>query len=448
MKYMTKSNKYAVAKTAFTVIIFALLAVILAFATSATDENPSKINTWDISENEDGSVVATLYEENGEHLLVISGAGIMREFSSPTDVPWSEYFDTVVRAVVESDVVRLAGYCFLNCTALAEIRVYNNNIILPVSEDAFRFTVKVYGHRKSTVYEYIKQNYPNRFYALCEFEDSVCNSCAYRCESHVGGIPTCTEAGKCSVCKIEYIPALEHRYFLVPEQKAYCYQSGKAEHYKCLDCENLFDVSREPISAEALEITVDHSYGELRKSSPPTCTEPGFVAHYECSDCEKLFDEEKNEISEFIIPEKGHKGGVATCLSGAVCTECNAEYTDLDSENHSFSADMKYDENMHWLICECGAKDKISSHIFTDKVTKRATETETGILESSCECGYKTEKLIPKLDPVSNNTDGQADKSGGGNILVPLIISASLLVFFSGCSVLFFVLRKRNKKTG
>ena len=38
----------------------------------------------------------------------------------------------------------------------------------------------------------------------------VCETCGYGCPGHTGGTATCTEAGKCTICGAEYIPALKH----------------------------------------------------------------------------------------------------------------------------------------------------------------------------------------------------------------------------------------------
>ena len=448
MKF-TKTDKRinldtGIARRLFAVIIFTVFCV-LAFSiiSVASSDDSLDIMCWDISSDSDSSVVAKLYADGEKYRLVISGEGTMRTFSSPEDVPWSEYYSSIAALIVECGVNNLTKYGFSECSELKDVRIYEKNLELPANKEVFPFIANIYGHRISTAEYFTRENYPNRFFPICNFKDAKCEECGYECKNHTGGAPTCNEGGKCLVCSTEYISPLNHRYSYVPEKRAFCYQTGTAEHYMCLDCRALFDSKKQLTNAQALEITVGHDYGELRMQSPPSCTEPGVYAHYECSMCQAFFDEQKNVVSEIIISEKGHIGGLATCLAGALCDECGIEYTQPDSTNHDFGDKLKYDENSHWLLCDCGAKDKIGAHALTGNVIKEATEYETGILDSKCSCGYKTQKMIPKLNTVFTDKDGTTDNAN--RFLVPLIISASVVLICSAAVTLFIILKKKYK---
>ncbi len=76
-------------------------------------------------------------------------------------------------------------------------------------------------------------------------------------------------------------------------------------------------------------------------------------------------------------PECHHSGGIATCVSKAVCDTCHKEYGEINAENH---VNIVIDE------------------------AEPATCTETGLTEGShclaCETVIKAQKVIPMLDHV------------------------------------------------
>jgi uncharacterized repeat protein (TIGR02543 family) len=93
-------------------------------------------------------------------------------------------------------------------------------------------------------------------------------------------------------------------------------------------------------------------------------------------------------------------GGVATCVSPAVCSECGAEYGSVDANNHAGGKTWHYDAEGHYQTCDdCGA-DIASSH--AEHVLEEAYDADGHWTE--CECGYKTEKVAHILEQRSDES--------------------------------------------
>ncbi len=60
------------------------------------------------------------------------------------------------------------------------------------------------------------------------YTNGVCAVCGYAC-THVGGSATCTTAGSCTVCGVDYIPATGHSLYWASDDELCCYQ-------KCHNC--------------------------------------------------------------------------------------------------------------------------------------------------------------------------------------------------------------------
>ncbi|MBE6645689.1 MAG: hypothetical protein E7612_10025 [Ruminococcaceae bacterium] len=404
--------------------------------------------SWDISQNEESTVTAEIYEMDGKYNLVISGDGMMRKFNSPEEIPWKEYSEGIVSVDVNEGVKNLSEYSFSGCSNLAKVIIRERNLTLRADVEIIPFTTDIYAHLKSTAYFYVYENYPSRFYSICEFASGVCLECGYECVNHAGGAASCTEGGKCQICLTEYIPPLEHKLSsLIPEKEAFCYEFGMAEHYECLSCNQLFDLNGKPATEESLRLTVGHDFGELLAYIPPDCFNGGLLAHYECSMCFECFDEEKNKLDDIKIPKLEHSGGEANCLSGAVCKECGEIYTDVNPDNHSFGETFNYDELSHWVECLCGARANFLSHSISRSVTKPSTEQEEGIAVCFCwDCGFSYTEKIPKLESDLSKDSGDTENKEENHTVTIVIIS---LVFVAACGAfvsIFAVARKRGKR--
>ena len=77
-------------KLFLTIILALMLTLFLALSASARD----LVNSWDISENEDESLMAYLYDEGDSYerpyySLEINGSGAMKDFDSYyNEAPW------------------------------------------------------------------------------------------------------------------------------------------------------------------------------------------------------------------------------------------------------------------------------------------------------------------------------------------------------------------------
>lgn len=70
---------------------------------------------------------------------------------------------------------------------------------------------------------------------------------------------------------------------------------------------------------------------------------------------------------------------------------------------HTFTNDWQSDDTNHWHECSCGEKSDVAAHTWdSGKVTKPATETETGIMTYTCTVCKKTRnETIPKIQTSS-----------------------------------------------
>ena len=108
MKYTKKHNK----ESLFTLCCTAILCIIFCFpllSFAFSDESVPLIS-WDISQNEESSVVAAIYEKDGKYHLIISGNGNMKEFNYSEEIPWTEYSERIVSVDVKVHPLTLIAY--------------------------------------------------------------------------------------------------------------------------------------------------------------------------------------------------------------------------------------------------------------------------------------------------------------------------------------------------
>ena len=98
------------------------------------------------------------------------------------------------------------------------------------------------------------------------------------------------------------------------------------------------------------------------------------------------------------------------------CTVCGykkaaVDIPKIDSHNHNYGTEWKYDETNHWHECEDGEKADITAHNFKWIVDKEATATEKGSKHEECTvCGYKKTAVdIPATD-FRKSSDDQPNK--------------------------------------
>ena len=98
------------------------------------------------------------------------------------------------------------------------------------------------------------------------------------------------------------------------------------------------------------------------------------------------------------------------------CTVCGykkaaVDIPKIDSHNHNYGTEWKYDETNHWHECEDGEKADITAHNFKWIIDKEATATEKGSKHEECTvCGYKKTAVdIPATD-FRKSSDDQPNK--------------------------------------
>ena len=98
------------------------------------------------------------------------------------------------------------------------------------------------------------------------------------------------------------------------------------------------------------------------------------------------------------------------------CTVCGykkaaVDISKIDSHNHNYGTEWKYDETNHWHECECGNKADITAHNFKWIIDKEATATEKDSKHEECTvCGYKKAAVdIPAIG-FGSSSDDEANK--------------------------------------
>ena len=98
------------------------------------------------------------------------------------------------------------------------------------------------------------------------------------------------------------------------------------------------------------------------------------------------------------------------------CTVCGykkaaVDIPKIDSHNHNYGTEWKYDSTNHWHECEDGEKADITAHNFKWIIDKEATATEKGSKHEECTvCGYKKTAVdIPAIG-FGSSSDDQPNK--------------------------------------
>ncbi|RGG88174.1 hypothetical protein DWW75_01070 [Ruminococcus sp. AF17-11] len=98
------------------------------------------------------------------------------------------------------------------------------------------------------------------------------------------------------------------------------------------------------------------------------------------------------------------------------CTVCGykkaaVDIPKIDSHNHNYGTEWKYDETNHWHECEDGEKADITAHNFKWIIDKEATTAEKGSKHEECTvCGYKKAAVdIPAIG-FGSSSDDQPNK--------------------------------------
>ena len=111
---------------------------------------------------------------------------------------------------------------------------------------------------------------------------------------------------------------------------------------------------------------------------------------------------------EATATEKGSKHEECTVCGYKKAT---VDIPKIDSHNHNYGTEWKYDETNHWHECECGNKADITAHTFKQIIDKEATATEKGSKHEECTvCGYKKAAVDIPVTDFRNSSDDQPNK--------------------------------------
>ena len=98
------------------------------------------------------------------------------------------------------------------------------------------------------------------------------------------------------------------------------------------------------------------------------------------------------------------------------CTICGykkaaVDIPKIDSHNHNYGTEWKYDSTNHWHECEDGEKADITAHNFKWIIDKEATTAEKGSKHEECTvCGYKKAAVDIPVTDFRNSSDDQPNK--------------------------------------
>ncbi|MBO5970791.1 MAG: leucine-rich repeat protein, partial [Clostridia bacterium] len=93
---------------------------------SACGAKQPTYQTWDVSANGDGSLMANLYENvvEGGYELELSGSGVMKDWVSPSDTPWYYAYRTNIRyLLLEEGMTSIGVHAFDSMTALTDVTI-------------------------------------------------------------------------------------------------------------------------------------------------------------------------------------------------------------------------------------------------------------------------------------------------------------------------------------
>lgn len=98
------------------------------------------------------------------------------------------------------------------------------------------------------------------------------------------------------------------------------------------------------------------------------------------------------------------------------CTVCGykkaaVDIPKIDSHNHNYGTEWKYDKTNHWHECEDGEKADITAHNFKWIIDKKATTAEKGSKHEECTvCGYKKTAVDISAIGFGSSSDDEANK--------------------------------------
>lgn len=194
-------------------------------------------------------------------------------------------------------------------------------------------------------------------------------------EAHKGGVATCEEPGRCTVCGYAYIEPSED--YHVPDTSKWIARVDMYHYYACSICGAHCDIADHrwspkvhPVDAtgHAYQCADCKGYDKVKPHNPgPAATED---KPQTCKDCGYVIKPATNHVHDLTrVPQTP-----ASCTEGGnieyyFCTGCNDCFTDPDAKNkipetmtvltnplgHKASDQWHISEHHHWRTCStCG----------------------------------------------------------------------------------------------
>lgn len=243
-------------------------------------------------------------------------------------------------------------------------------------------------------------------------------------EDHKGGVATCSEKGKCTVCGYAYLAENEMHN---PDTSKWTACGNLYHAHLCKDCGAHCDaqdhVAGPTGTPDAAVMCKDcgyiitpaknhtHNLTKVAKKGA-TCTEPGNVEYYTCDGCSDFFadSEGKSKITNTVIAPLGHK----------------------------ISDDWKHDENNHWRTCT------VCNEVLTE--TQMVHEMNG---EKCTTCNYDGNKPnnMPSnpTETTPNSTVPQQQDKGNGGMPWWSLLLIGLGAVVVGIIVGVFMLKQKKK---
>lgn len=440
--------------------------------TTAEYGAPVAVKEWDVSKTgESGAITATLYQKeehtllNPAYKLIISGNGEMKEFTSTTDCPWQAYAEYIEDIEIRSSITNVSGVAFKGLENLETVTIFGNTAF---GNDVFYGGDTVFNcHKGYSCYDSL-QLLGYTLNEICEVEtwqivtEQSCEEDEIRegeCRcgeiyTKVGALahghdysnweietePTVEQGGvikrTCSHNNAHQerfdIPSLnleDYEYHITDSPE--CEEYGKAEYIYVKDGQEVaIEVDLEPIGHDFGAPTYEWNY--LTKTCVATRTCYNNYLHVETENGVVSTDREVGCQTD------GEVTFTATFTSDVF--ETQVETVTMTAKEHDYSEDITYDDDNHWYECNaCLNRKDEEPHDLTDWETKKpATLISKGLEERSCECGYKEEREIDKVNFVDAVLSGKLS----GDIKFILLVAGG----FVGLMILIGIIKGITKK--
>lgn len=197
---------------------------------------------------------------------------------------------------------------------------------------------------------------PSAWRTTGAYHYKACTTCGdfLEQEDHKGGVATCNEKGKCTVCGYAYIETNENH---TPDTTKWVARGEMYHFHPCKGCGAHCDIADHipgPAGTPGAAVVCrdcgyvitpakNHEHKlTLVAEVEPTCTESGVNAYYTCSGCsEKFYDaqgaEKIADEEDLTIPPQGHHisngWGFDEDTHWRICAWCKARMTETEMEH-------------------------------------------------------------------------------------------------------------------